>query len=144
MSYCRSHVVVPETARIHRCTTLPIPNSRPKVPCTCTGGYSERDPVGPADFGVAFLYRLIAWLQATNTAVDPMACGEAAGEAIVGFINNPNGYDPDRLGVEAFLRMAAQRDLQNLLRKERRHQKNRRDWNVVEQTSEDGKYLREG
>lgn len=102
----------------------------------------ERDPVGPADFAVAFLNPLIAWLHATHSSVDPMACAEAAGEAIVGFLNNPTGYDPQRLGVEAFLRMAAQRDLQNLLRKERRHQRNRRDWNVVEQAPEDGKYLR--
>jgi hypothetical protein len=102
----------------------------------------ERDPVGPADFAAAFLQPLIAWLQTAHSSADPMACAEAAGEAIVGFLNNPARYDPQRLGVEAFLRMAAQRDLRNLLRKERRHQKNRRNWNVVEQAPEDGKYLR--
>lgn len=101
----------------------------------------ERDPVAPADFAVAFLNPLIAWLERTNSGVDPMACEEAAGEAIVRFLTNPTKYDPQRLGVEAFLRMAAQRDLQNLLRKERRHQINRKDWYVVEQASEDGKYL---
>jgi hypothetical protein len=101
----------------------------------------QRDPVGPADFAVAFLNPLIAWLRITNSGVDPMACEEAASEAIVGFLTNPTAYDPKRLGVEAFLRMAAQRDLRNLLRKERRHQRNRRDWKVVEQASEDGKYL---
>jgi hypothetical protein len=84
---------------------------------------------------------LIAWLQTTNAGVDPMACEEAAGEAIVGFLNNPAAYSPERLAVHAFLRMAAQRDLQNLLRKERRHQRNRRDLNVVEHASEDGKHL---
>ena len=99
----------------------------------------ERDPVAPADFAVAFLKPLIAWLQRTNPSVDPMACEEAAGEAIIRFLNDPTKYDPQRLGMEAFLRMAAQRDLQNLLRKERRHQKNRRDWKVVEQASPDGK-----
>ncbi len=112
------------------------------MPCSLHRRLLERDPVAPADFAVAFLNPLIAWLQTTNSGVDPMACEEAAGEAIVGFLNNPTKYDPQRLGVEAFLRMAAQRDLQNLLRKERRHQKNRRDWNVVEQASEEGKYLR--
>jgi hypothetical protein len=101
----------------------------------------ERDPVGPADFAVAFLNPLIAWLRSTNSGVDPTVCVEAADEAIVRFLNDPTRYDPQRLGVEAFLRMAARRDLQNLLRKERRHQKNRRDWIVVEQASEDGKYL---
>lgn len=102
----------------------------------------ERDPLAPADFAVAFLNPLIAWLQSIHSHVDPMACSEAAGEAIIGFLNNPTAYNPERLGVETFLRMAAQRDLLNLLRKERRHQQNRRDWNAVEQASEEGKYLR--
>jgi RNA polymerase sigma-70 factor (ECF subfamily) len=101
----------------------------------------ERDPVAPADFAAAFLKPLIAWLQSTNSGVDPMACAEAADEAIICFLNNVSGYDPQRLGVEAFLRMAAQRDLQNLLRKERRHHHHRHDWNVVEHASEYGKYL---
>ena len=101
----------------------------------------ERDPLAPADFADAFLRSLIAWLKSTNPGVDPMACEEAADEAIVRFLNDPTKYDPQRLRVEAFLRMAAQRDLQNLLRKERRHQQNRRDWKVVEQASADGKYL---
>jgi RNA polymerase sigma-70 factor (ECF subfamily) len=102
----------------------------------------ERDPVAPADFAAAYLKPLIAWLRTTHAGVDPMACEEAVDEAIVGFLIDPSKYDPQRLGVEAFLRMAAQRDLQNLLRKERRHQRKRRDWKVVEQASEDGKYLR--
>lgn len=101
----------------------------------------ERDPVAPADFALAFLKPLIACLRHSNPRIDPMACEEAADEAIVRFLLNPSKYDPQRLGVEAFLRMAAQRDLQNLLRKERRHHNNRRNWNVVEHTSEEGKYL---
>src|SRR5690348_15841032 len=47
----------------------------------------ERDPVAPADFAVAFLKPLIAWLRRTNPGVDPVACEEAAGEAIVCFLN---------------------------------------------------------
>lgn len=101
----------------------------------------DRDPLAPADFAAAFLKPLIAWLKTTNPGVDPMACEEAADEAIIHFLNNPTGYDSQRLGLEAFLRMAARRDLQNLLRKERRHHLHRRDWNVVEQAAEDGKYL---
>jgi hypothetical protein len=101
----------------------------------------EHDPLAPADFAVALLKPLIAWLKTTNPSVDRMACEEAADEAIIHFLNNPTKYDPQRLGLEAFLRMAARRDLQNLLRKERRHQQSRRDWNVVEQASAEGKYL---
>lgn len=102
----------------------------------------ERDPLAPADFAVAFLQPLIAWLQCTNPRLDSMICEEAADEAIVRFLLDPSKYDPHRLELEAFLRMAAQRDLQNLLRKERRHQRNRRSWKVVEQMAEAGKYLR--
>lgn len=101
----------------------------------------ERDAVAPADFAEAFLEPLIAWLQITNSSVDPMACAEAASEAIVGFVINPGIYDPKRLEVLAYLRMAARRDLLNLLRKERRHQRHRRDFRVVEHGTEDGKYL---
>jgi hypothetical protein len=61
----------------------------------------RRDPVAPADFAAAFLDPLIAWLQATHSSADPMACAEAAGEAIIGFLNNPSAYDPGCLGVEA-------------------------------------------
>ena len=101
----------------------------------------ERDAVAPADFAAAFLKPLIAWLQTLQPGVDPMACEEAAGEAILKFITHSTSYDPERLGVLAFLRMAARRDLLNLLRKERRHQRNRRDFRVVEHGPEDGKYL---
>lgn len=101
----------------------------------------QRDPVAPAEFAVAFLQPLSTWLQTTHPGADPMACEEAAGEAIISFLKNPSRYDPQRLGVEAFLRMARQGALRNLLRKERRHQHNRRDWDSIEQTSEAGKYL---
>ena len=106
------------------------------------GRLLDRDPLAPADFAAAFLKPLIAWLQSTNPRVEPMVCEEAADEAIVRFLLDPTKYDPQRLKLEAFLRMAAQRDLQNLLRKERRHQRNRRSWKVVEQMAEEGKYLR--
>jgi hypothetical protein len=102
----------------------------------------DRDPLAPADFAAAFLKPLIAWLHSTNPGVEPMTCEEAADEAIVRFLLHPTKYDPQRLALEAFLRMAAQRDLQNLLRTERRHHQHRRDWKVVEQASEDWKYLR--
>ena len=101
----------------------------------------ERDPLAPADFAEAFLKPVIAWLRNTNPCVDPMAYEEAAEEAIICFLKHPAAYDPQRLGLEAFLRMAARRDLLNLLRKERRHQQHRRDWKVVEQASAEGKYL---
>lgn len=101
----------------------------------------DRDPVASADFAVAFLQPLIDWLHTTNVGIDPMMCVEAADEAIVEFITHPAKYDPEILNVVAFLRMAAQRDLQNLLRKEWRHQRQRRDLKVVEQLPESGKYL---
>ena len=101
----------------------------------------EGDPVAPPDFANAFLNPLIAWLQRTNRQIDPMACEEAAGEAIFSFILNVAKYVPEDLEVAAFLRMAAKRDLLNLLRKESRHQRQRRDLRLVELEPAAGKYL---
>jgi hypothetical protein len=105
-------------------------------------GLRDRDPTAAADFAAAFLRPLVDWLESRNPSVDPAAWAEAAGEAIVHFLNHLTTYDPHRLGLEAYLRMAAQRDLLNVLRKEWRHQKNRTSWQkVVDLEEDEGKYL---
>jgi hypothetical protein len=43
--------------------------------------------------------------------------------------------------LDAYLRMAATGDLRNLLRRERRHHRHRRDWESVEHSPEPWKYL---
>src|SRR5262249_45315364 len=56
-------------------------------------------------------------------------------------IHNPASYRPDALGPLAYLRMSAQRDLQNLLQRERKHQKQGRSLDCVEHSSDVRKYL---
>jgi hypothetical protein len=101
----------------------------------------ERDPTAPTEFAVAVFEPLTAWLQATNREADPHLCAEAATKAVLDFGAKPHAFDPDRLSVVAFLRMAASRDLKNLLRNEQRHQRGRQSWNVVENSPAAGKYL---
>jgi DNA-directed RNA polymerase specialized sigma24 family protein len=101
----------------------------------------ERDPTAPAKLAVAFFEPLWAWLQATNPTADPHFCAEAAATAVLNFGENPQAYDPARLNVGAYLRMAASGDLKNLLRKEQRHQRGRKPWNGVENAPDAGKYL---
>src|SRR5262249_10685042 len=66
----------------------------------------------------AFLVPLAAYLRRKFPHIDPDLCDEAAGEAIFNTITRPEQYDPKRLSLRAFLKMAAFRDLQNLLPKE--------------------------
>ena len=101
----------------------------------------EGDPVAPAEVAATFLEPLSAWLQTVAPGKDAAAYAEAAEDAVLDFIKNPAAYRPERLEATAYLRMAARRDLQNALRRERRHQRHRRAWNLVEQSAAAGKYL---
>jgi hypothetical protein len=101
----------------------------------------ESDPVASSDLADACLDPLIYWLRQHNQRVDPHLCCEAAEEAIRSLIHNPASYRPDTLAPMAFLRMAAQRDLQNLLQRERKHHEQRRSLKCVELSSAAGKYL---
>jgi hypothetical protein len=101
----------------------------------------ESDPVAPSDLAAALLEALILWLRQHNPRVDPHLCGEAAEEAILSLIHNPASYRPDALDPLAYLRMSAQRDLQNLLQREHKHQKQCRLLDCVEHSSDVRKYL---
>ncbi len=50
----------------------------------------------------------------------PDACNTAAEDAVFGFLLHPGAFDAHRAGLGAYLRMAARRDLLNVLAKERR------------------------
>ena len=93
------------------------------------------------DLAVAFLEPLRAWLAKTHGGVDPEIRDEAAEEAILALIRNPRSYHPEQLGLEEYLRMSAQGDLRNILRKERKHHQKRVPWESVELSPEAGKYL---
>src|SRR5262249_54151841 len=43
----------------------------------------------------------------------PTLCSEAAEDAVLALIRNPQSYDPGRLDLEAYLRMSARGDLRN-------------------------------
>jgi hypothetical protein len=101
----------------------------------------DADPIAPNDLAVAYLEPLISWLCAHNRRMDPDFCAEAADRAIVALIQHPSSYRPDRQSLEVYLRMSAQGDLRNLLRKERRHHQRRSPWARVELSPEAGKYL---
>lgn len=81
----------------------------------------DSDPTAPSDMAAIFLESLILWLQEHNRGIDPDLCSEAAGEAIISLIQKPASYRPELLELPAYLRMSAQRDLQNVLRRELKH-----------------------
>jgi hypothetical protein len=101
----------------------------------------EGDPTAPADLAEFYLESLVEWVQVKNPRIDPDLCTEAADEAILALIRNPVSYHLEKRRLEAYLRMSAQGDLRNLLRKQQKHYKNRKSWNVVELHDSHGKYL---
>ncbi len=58
-------------------------------------------------------------------SVDPDIYLSAIHDALTDYFKKPQKYDPNRSGLLTYLKLAAKRDLQNLLRKESRHAKNR-------------------
>lgn len=101
----------------------------------------EADPTAPADLAVAYLAGLVAWLTALNPRLDRDFCNQAADDALVALIKNPVAYQPDKQSLLIYLRLSAQGDLRNLLRREGRHQAVRVSWNAVELSADAGKYL---
>ena len=104
------------------------------------------DPVASADLAKTYLLRLIASLRRSNSRRVPTEfIEEAADEALMCLVKNPNGFDASRnrakLPLFAHLRLAAQRDLQNILRREERHWRRRVSLKRVELSPSAGKYL---
>jgi RNA polymerase sigma-70 factor (ECF subfamily) len=99
------------------------------------------DPTASHDLVVAYLEPLVAWLSEINCKVPSDLRVEAAEDALLSLILNPNSYSPDRQTLEAYLRMSARGDLLNRVAKERKHHKNRIPWDLVELSPDAGKYL---
>jgi RNA polymerase sigma-70 factor (ECF subfamily) len=103
----------------------------------------ERDPTASADLIGTFLDPLISLLVERNSSrVPEELCIEAAEDALMDLAKSPASFDPargKRLG--GYLRMSAQRDLQNKLRKEGRHRRRRISLDDVELPLLAGKYL---
>lgn len=79
------------------------------------------DPTAPRDVAFAYLDSLTDWLIARNKRVHPNDCSTAAEDAILGLIEHPDRYDPERQTLEVYLRVSASGDLKNILRSEHRH-----------------------
>src|SRR5947209_3740975 len=90
----------------------------------------DADPVASADLARTYLVPLIASLTQSNSRrISQEFIEDAAGEALMCLVKNPEKFDASlnsaSLPLFAHLRLAAQRDLQNILRRERRHQRGR-------------------
>ena len=100
------------------------------------------DETASAEFAALYLAPLCEWLCRTNPGTHPDDCATAAGDALIGLFRNPSCYDPGRRPDPfRFLQMAAAGDLRNLLARERRHHRGRRDLRAVELDPDAGKYL---
>jgi hypothetical protein len=96
------------------------------------------------DLATIYLEALISRLTPGNRKIDPALVAEAADEAILSLIRNPAAYQPERMSLLSYLSMAAQGDLKNLLRKERKHRAGRKSLASVELSPQAGKYLGRG
>lgn len=102
----------------------------------------DDDPVATVDFFEMVVPRLERYLRyqfpSIGASVDPDVYILATHDALTDYFKSPQKYDPDRSGLMTYLRLAARRDLQNLLGKESRHAKGRISLDSVEFDRSDG------
>jgi RNA polymerase sigma-70 factor (ECF subfamily) len=98
----------------------------------------EPDPVAPADLCQACLGPLVHWLETQFPWADPHLRETAAHDALLAYVQAPQRYQPERGPLPAYLRMAARRDLYNLMKREERHHRRRVAWSAVELREEAG------
>ncbi|HYH63641.1 MAG TPA: hypothetical protein VD866_02980 [Urbifossiella sp.] len=107
-------------------TTLPDPDAG-LVERLCAG-----DPLAASDFCVAHLNALVEQLRRSYPTAHEHALSEAAEDALLAFVKNPQAFDPARGTVAGYLRMAAKADLINIQKKEARHHRDRTGADCVE------------
>jgi RNA polymerase sigma-70 factor (ECF subfamily) len=93
---------------------------------------SANDATVTADIVARYLPPLIGSLARWSRPADEGLIEAAAFQALCDYLRHPERFDPTRLDLGAYLRMAARADLRNELRRERRHHRRRIAWNVVE------------
>ena len=102
----------------------------------------DDDPVATVDFfemAVPVLERYLSFqFPSLGPGVDPDIYILATHDTLTDYFKNPRQYDPARSGLMTYLRLAAKRDLQNLLRKESRHATGRTSLDSVEFDTSDG------
>jgi hypothetical protein len=77
-------------------------------------------PTAKETVTVRFLPLLAHFLRGVHRHVDTELCDTAAADAVFDFVRAPERYDCEHLCLGAYLKMAAKRDLLNLLDKEGR------------------------
>lgn len=90
------------------------------------------DPDAGGAFAVAVLRPLESDLARQFPRAHPDDVATAAGDAVLALLRRPGTFDPARGPLPGFLRLAARRDLVNLLDKEKRHHRGRIPWEAVE------------
>ncbi len=90
------------------------------------------DPTAAGEFFLLALRPLARAVLAWRPSTDPDDAESAATDAVLAFCKYPERYDPDQLGLPAYLRMIARRRLLNLFDKHRRHREHRIPWDAVE------------
>ena len=83
----------------------------------------RRDPTAFAELCEVALPHLVSFLQASFPQCDPALCQMTATDLLLSYHGGPDQYDPRQLGLFAYLRMAARRDLLNALDKQRRRER---------------------
>jgi hypothetical protein len=86
----------------------------------------DDDRAAHGDVCSAFLAPLLGFLHRRHDDRDPHLVESAVHQTLWDYVKNPRRYDPDRNpNLGAYLRMAADRDLLNLLEQEARHHRRR-------------------
>ena len=80
----------------------------------------SRDPTAREAIAARFLPLLIRSLARTFSDIESELRDTAAEDAILAFVQRPDGFDAVRSRLGSYLRMAARRDLLNTLERERR------------------------
>jgi hypothetical protein len=73
----------------------------------------RRDPTAPSDLAATYLAPLVGWLRQTFPRDDDALLETIADDLVLDLAEYPERYDPDRLPLERYLRMAARGDLKN-------------------------------
>jgi RNA polymerase sigma-70 factor (ECF subfamily) len=116
-----------------RLVELPMPASATEFESDLLRRLCAGDPIAPAEACEHFLPLLLArrgWTK--GYAHDEHRVQSAAEDAVFDFVRHPEAYDPTKLSLLSYLRMAARRDLENAERKEARHRSRRAPLEAVE------------
>ena len=99
------------------------------------------DPTAQSDLICALLPLLVDWLGRTVSHACPDLREQAAEDALLNLIKNPDSFQPEKASLQTFLRMSAKGDVLNLMAREKNRTGKEISLNLVEQSPDAGKYL---